>query len=186
MSGLVVGTTPLAGLRLVERRRSSDERGSLARIFCRDTLAAAGWTRPIVQVNHSCTTAAGTVRGLHWQRAPHADTRLVSCIRGEVWDVAVDLRTGSPTFLQWHAERLSALNGRALLIPEGFAHGFQALTDDVELIYCHAAAYVPAAEAGLHPLEPRLAIAWPRPVTMLSARDAGHAFVDDGFEGEAP
>ena len=107
--------------------------------------------------------------------------KLVSCIRGEVWDVAVDIRAGSPTFLQWHAERLAADN--AMLIPEGFAHGFQALTDNVELLYCHSAAYVPAAEAGLNPQDPRLSISWPLPIAELSPRDANHPMVAEPFPG---
>jgi dTDP-4-dehydrorhamnose 3,5-epimerase len=111
---------------------------------------------------------------MHWQRPPHAEAKLVSCLRGQVWDVAVDVRPGSPTFLRWHAERLSADNGQALLIPPGFAHGFQALSDDVELLYCHSAAHAPQTEAGLHPQDERLGIAWPLPITKLSARDAGH------------
>jgi len=120
---------------------------------------------------------------MHFQRPPHAEMKLVSCIRGEVWDVAVDLRVGSPTYLHWHAEQLSAENGFALLIPEGFAHGFQALTDDVDLLYCHSEAYTPAAEARLNPLDPKLAITWPLPVTELSVRDSQHPLLTAAFNG---
>jgi dTDP-4-dehydrorhamnose 3,5-epimerase len=123
------------------------------------------------------------VRGLHYQRAPYAEMKLVSCTRGAVWDVAVDLRAGSPTFLRWHAERLSADEGTALLVPEGCAHGFQALVDDVELVYCHSAAYVLEAEGGLHAQDPRLAIDWPLPVEGLSARDASHPPIGGDFRG---
>jgi len=165
---------PLPGLKLVERQRLGDSRGFLTRLFCAEELAAAGWTKPIAQVNHTYTTQRGAVRGLHYQTPPHAEMKLVSCIRGEVWDVALDLRAGSPTYLQWHAETLSAGNHRALIIPEGFAHGFQALTDDVELIYVHSAAYNPAAEAGLNALDPKLAIKWPLSVTVISERDRSH------------
>ena len=126
------------------------------------------------------------MRGLHFQHPPHADAKLVSCIRGEIWDVGVDLRRGSPTFLQWHAERLSAENGRAMLLPQGFAHGFQALTDDAELVYFHSAAYEPAAEDGLDPRDARLAILWPLPIAALSARDARHPPLDNTFTGIAP
>jgi len=115
------------------------------------------------------------VRGLHYQKPPHAEAKLVSCIRGEVWDLVLDLRHGSATFLHWHAQRLSADNACALLIPQGFAHGFQALTDDAELLYCHSAAYAPECEAGLNPSDPRLAIAWPLPIADLSPRDAARA-----------
>lgn len=183
MNRLTVTPLPLAGLHRVQRQQLTDSRGDLSRIFCAHELASVGWRWPIAQVNHTRTARRGTVRGLHFQQVPHAEAKLVSCIRGEVWDVAVDLRTGSPTFLQWHAQLLSADNGCALLIPQGFAHGFQTLTDDVEMLYCHSAAYAPQAEAGIHPLEPRLAIAWPLPVSDLSPRDAAHARLISDFEG---
>jgi dTDP-4-dehydrorhamnose 3,5-epimerase len=109
--------------------------------------------------------------------------KLVSCIRGEVWDVAVDIRAGSPTFLRWHAERLSADNRQAMLIPEGFAHGFQTLTADVEMLYCHSTAHAPGAEGGLNPRDPKLAIAWPLEIGEISERDAGHAPLTDSFTG---
>ena len=183
MSRLTIQDLPLAGLKRIERQRLRDERGFFARLFCREELAKAGWTQPVVQINHSYTAQRGTVRGLHYQRPPHTEMKLVTCIRGEVWDVAVDLRAGSTTFLQWHAERLSADNGCALLIPPGFAHGFQALTDDVELIYCHSAAYCPQAEGGLLPTDPRLAIPWPLPITLISKRDASFPVIDVMFQG---
>lgn len=183
MSRFGLTELPLAGLVLVARQTLGDSRGFLARLFCAEALAGAGWRQPIAQINHTYTARRGTVRGLHFQHPPHAEMKLVSCLRGEVWDVAVDLRAGSPTFLQWHAERLSAANGRALLIPEGFAHGFQALSNDVELLYCHSQAYAPGAEAGLHPADPRLGIAWPLAITELSSRDAGHPPIPSDFEG---
>ena len=183
MSRFSVLDLPLPGLKLVERQRIGDGRGFLSRLFCAEELAAAGWVKPISQINHTRTTKCGTVRGMHFQRPPHSEMKLVSCIRGEVWDVALDVRSGSSTFLHWHAERLSADNNRALLIPEGFAHGFQALTDDVELLYCHSAAYAAEAEVGLNPQDTRLAIAWPLAITELSARDAKHSLLESGFEG---
>ena len=183
MSRFAITDLPLAGLKLVARQRLGDSRGFLSRLFCAEELAAAGWRKPIAQINHAYTGMRGTVRGMHLQHPPHAEMKLVSCIRGEVWDVAVDVRAGSPTFLHWHAQCLSAANGRALLIPEGFAHGFQALTADVELLYCHSAAHNASAEAGLNPQDARLAINWPLPITELSARDAGHALIESGFEG---
>lgn len=183
MARFEVLSAPLAGLRCVQRQRLGDARGFLSRLFCAEELAVAGWLQPVAQINHTFTAARGTVRGMHYQRPPHAETKLVSCLAGEVWDVAVDLRAGSPTFLQWHAELLSADNGRALLIPEGFAHGFQALSDDVSMLYLHSAAYVPQAEAGLQAQDPRLAIAWPLPVQGLSPRDAAHAVLGPDFQG---
>ena len=183
MSRLALSPLPLHGLSRVQRQRAADERGFFERMFCTHELAAAGWTAPVVQINHSHTDQRGSLRGMHYQRPPHAEMKLVSCLHGEVWDVAVDLRHGSPTFLQWHAERLSADNGCALLIPPGFAHGFQALCDHAALLYCHSTAYAPTAEAGLHPLDPRLGIAWPLPVGSLSPRDAGQTLLPDDFEG---
>lgn len=183
MSRLLISPTPLSGLNLVSRTRLADDRGNFSRLFCASELSAFGWLQPIAQINHTQTRLCGTVRGLHYQRPPHAEVKLVSCLRGEVWDVAVDLRPTSTTYLKWHAQHLSPDNGLALLIPHGFAHGFQALTDEVELLYCHSANYTPEAEVGLHPQDPRLAIEWPLPVRGLSQRDARHAAIQSDFEG---
>ena len=171
------------GLKLIERAQKGDNRGFLSRIFCANELAHAGWHGPIEQINHTYTAKQGAVRGMHFQVSPFAEKKLVSCIRGEVWDVAVDLRKGSSTFLRWHAQRLTAQNGCALLIPEGFAHGFQSLTDDVELIYCHSQAYNASAEGALNAKDPRLDISWPIDITERSARDSGHPLIDKEFEG---
>jgi len=179
MSRLQYSETPLPGLRLIQRQRIGDQRGFLDRLFCAEELAGAGW----VQINHTCTHRQGTVRGMHFQYPPHSEMKLVICLRGTVWDVAVDLRPDSPTFLSWHAEELSPENQRAMLIPEGFAHGFQALTPDVEMLYCHTVSYTPEAEGGLHPEDPRLSIKWPQPITELSERDASHPMINDGFKG---
>lgn len=183
MSRLVATDLPLAGLKRIERQVVGDARGFLARIYCADELANVGWIRRIAQINHTWTAQRGTVRGLHFQWPPHAEMKLVNCLRGEVWDVAVDLRPDSPTYLRWHAEVLSAANHCALLIPEGFAHGFQALSDDVELIYCHSAFYAPDAEGGITALDPRLAIAWPLPIAARSPRDEALPAIDDRFPG---
>lgn len=174
MNRFSLSELPIEGLKVVERKRLSDNRGYLERLFCAEELALAGFDKAISQVNHTHTAKKGTIRGLHFQHPPSAETKLVLCIRGEVWDVAVDVRDASRTYLQWHGELLSAENCRALLIPEGCAHGFQALTDDVELIYFHSAAYSASREAGLHPLDPELGIRWPLQVTELSARDRSH------------
>lgn len=172
MQRLRVVDTPITGVRVVEREPLADTRGFLSRVFCAGELLAAGWAKAIAQINHTQTAHSGTVRGLHFQQVPDTDMKLVSCLRGAVWDVAVDLRPQSSTYLQWYGCELSAGNHRALLIPEGCAHGFQCLEDDTELLYCHSAAYAPQFDAGLHPQDPQLAIAWPLPVTLLSARDA--------------
>jgi dTDP-4-dehydrorhamnose 3,5-epimerase len=138
-----------------------------------------------VQVNHSYTSRQGTVRGMHFQRQPNAELKLVTCLRGEAFDVAADVRRGSPTMLRWHGERLSAENHRALLIPEGFAHGFQTLTPDCELLYLHTAAFAPEAEGGLNALDPRLSIDWPLPPIERSERDRSLPLLDADFAGIA-
>lgn len=172
MKRLHVEATPLDGLLRVRRERLGDERGFFSRLFCAEELRESGWQVPVAQVNLTRTSVRGSVRGLHFQHPPHAEMKLVQCVRGEVLDVAVDMRRGSPTFLRWHAERLGAENGVGLLIPAGFAHGFQSLDDDVEMVYCHSTAYVEGAEGGVHAQDPRLAIEWPLAVAMLSPRDA--------------
>jgi dTDP-4-dehydrorhamnose 3,5-epimerase len=183
LSRFTITDLPLVGLRLVKRQKLDDARGFLSRLFCAEELAAAGWDKPIVQINHTFTARRGTVRGMHLQNSPHAEMKLVSCIRGEVWDVAVDVRARSRTFLHWHAERLSADNGHALLIPEGFAHGFQALTENVELLYLHSAAYTSAAEVAFNAKDPMLSIVWPLQISNLSPRDAQHPMLDEQFLG---
>lgn len=183
MRRLTVATTPLAGLKVISRVSVVDSRGSFSRLFCQEELAAAGWGKSVAQINHSVTAHRGTVRGLHYQRPPHGEMKLVSCIRGEAWDVAVDVRAGSPTFLQWHAELLSADNCLAMLIPEGFAHGFQAMTDQVELVYCHSSPYEAQAEAGFWPYDPTVSIAWPLLTTEISKRDSGLPPIGREFHG---
>jgi len=178
--------TPLAGLSLIQRHPIGDERGYLERLFCTQDLQAIIGQRSILQINHTLTAKAGTVRGLHYQHPPHAEMKLVSCLRGEVFDVAVDLRQDSPTFLHWHAEHLSADNHRTLAIPEGFAHGFQTLTTDCELLYLHTAAYQPDAEDGINALDSKLAIRWPLPISDRSARDQAHAPITVAFTGLNP
>lgn len=175
--------TPLAGLHVLQRKPIGDSRGYLERLFCADELQALAPGKHIVQINHTLAASLGTVRGLHFQYPPHAETKFVHCLRGEVFDVAVDLRRGSPTLLQWHAEVLSAGNHRTFVIPEGFAHGFQALTDDCEMLYFHTAAYRQDAEGGLNVQDPRLAIRWPLSATGLSPRDAAHPMLDGDFRG---
>lgn len=183
MTRLTISHLPLDGLKLITRQRLGDTRGSFARLFCREELALAGWTKPIAQINHTITPKIGTVRGMHFQQPPYSEMKLVTCLRGEVYDVAVDLRRDTSTFLSWHGEILSADNNRAMLIPEGFAHGFQALTDDVELLYCHTAPYAAGFEGGVRATDPLLGITWPMKIAMLSERDSCHNLLTDSFSG---
>jgi dTDP-4-dehydrorhamnose 3,5-epimerase len=130
---------PLSGLKIIQRKAIEDERGFLSRVFCAEAFAQYGFEKAVNQINQTLTRQKGAVRGLHYQLPPHAEIKLVSCIKGEVLDIAVDLRKDSLTFLHWHAEILSESNRRSLLIPEGFAHGFQTLTNDCEMLYLHSA-----------------------------------------------
>ncbi len=120
---------------------------------------------------------------MHYQVRPSAEAKIVSCLRGAIFDVAIDVRRESPTFLQWHAETLSAANRQTMFVPEGFAHGFQAMEDDSEILYVTTAAYDPDNERGIHPLDPRVAISWPLGVANLSARDASHPYLGPEFTG---
>ena len=186
MSELRLTALPLAGLYSLQHRVYEDGRGRFARLFCEGTLAAFGQVFHVRQINHSRTAGKGTVRGLHYQRPPQAEAKLICCLRGAVWDVAVDIRRGSPTFLHWHAERLEAGDGRSLLLPPGFAHGFQTLTEEAELLYLHSADYAPEHEDGLAAGDPLLAIDWPLPIGNLSARDAVHPWLGEDFPGVSP
>jgi dTDP-4-dehydrorhamnose 3,5-epimerase len=183
MTQFSVCNTPIKDLMVIERMPVNDHRGFLARIFCVEQLKEFGWQKPIAQINLTLTKKRGTVRGMHFQNTPHAEMKLVSCLRGEVWDVAIDLRAKSPTFLMWYAEKLSADNCQALLIPEGFAHGFQALSDDCELLYVHSSLYVQNAEAGIQPTDPRIGISWPLNISEVSVRDLSHPLLNDQFLG---
>jgi dTDP-4-dehydrorhamnose 3,5-epimerase len=180
-----VRDTSLAGVKVLERTIMGDSRGFLERLFCAEELSALIHNRAIAQVNRTLTIRRGTVRGLHFQNPPHAEIKLVSCLRGEVFDVVVDLRRGSSTFLCWHAELLAADNRKTILIPEGFAHGFQALADGSELLYLHTASYQPAAEGAVNVRDPRVAIRWPEAITAISSRDESHPMLASDYSGLA-
>ncbi|WP_395060849.1 dTDP-4-dehydrorhamnose 3,5-epimerase family protein [Paraburkholderia silvatlantica] len=161
----------IAGAFVAQSTPRGDARGSFMRLFCAEDFADAHGSRQIVQINWSHTGCPGTVRGMHFQHGDDADAKWVRCLQGAVWDVIVDLRPESDTFLQWQAVELSAANGKALFIPEGCAHGFQSLEADSRLLYLHTAFYKPAAERGVAHDDPKLAITWPRDVALLSDRD---------------
>jgi dTDP-4-dehydrorhamnose 3,5-epimerase len=164
--------TPLADLWVVRTVARHDARGSFTRLYCAEAFDAPMPGLCFVQANLSITRRLGTVRGMHLQRAPAQEYKLVRCLRGQVFDVAVDLRRGSPTFGRHFALELSEHNHCALLIPPGVAHGFQALCDDTQMLYQHSAAHAPALEHGVRHDDPQLAIAWPLPVSLVSPRDA--------------
>jgi dTDP-4-dehydrorhamnose 3,5-epimerase len=175
--------TPIAGLSTLVRKPISDGRGSFERMFCAEDLATCLNGAVIAQINQTMTQQRGAVRGLHFQFPPHAEMKFVTCLRGEIFDVAVDIRRGSPTFLQWHGVVLSDQNRRTLVIPQGFAHGFQCLSEGCDLLYFHTAAYRADAEGALNVRDPRLAITWPLAIAHLSDRDDRHPMLAAGFEG---
>ncbi len=181
MSRFVIRETPLAGLAALERQPIADSRGFLERLFCQDTIGNMFQGESLRQVNRTVTVKEGSVRGLHFQYPPYSEVKVISCLKGEVWDVVVDLRKDSATFLQHHAIVLSAKNRISLVIPRGFAHGFQTLTPDCELLYCHSADYNHEAEGALNVLDPRLAIHWPKAISEISERDRATPLVKGDF-----
>jgi dTDP-4-dehydrorhamnose 3,5-epimerase len=182
MSRFHIKPLPFDGLYHLECLPLTDQRGTFTRVFCATDLAAAGWQHRIEQINQSVTMQSGTVRGLHFQNPPHQECKLVLCLQGALWDVVVDLRPESPTYLHWHGEFLSAQPPQALIIPEGCAHGYQTLTERVELLYYHSTAYMPTAENGLHVLDPQLAITWPQTIAQLSERDQAWPLLNQRFD----
>ena len=180
---MIFNPTPLAGSYVIGLAPISDNRGWFSRFYCKEEFLQIGHSKEWVQANHSVTHALGTIRGLHFQRPPNAEIKLVRCISGAVYDVIVDLRKNSATFLQWFGVELSAANKQMIYIPEGFAHGFQTLQNDTELLYFHSEFYAPGAEEGLPYNDDTLNISWPMPVTELSQRDQEHSFINKNFQG---
>jgi len=177
--------TPLSlnGAYTIELEPRGDERGRFTRLFCARELAQIGHTKPIVNVNHSYTQKKGTIRGMHFQYPPHAEVKIVKCIRGTIWDCIVDIRKDSPTFLKWEGVELTESNNRMIYVPEGFAHSFQSLCDDVEIVYFVSNFYAPNNESGLRFDDPMLNIKWQLEPTEVSVRDREHALLNDNFEG---
>lgn len=169
---MIFTRTGIEGALLVDPTPAEDERGCFARTWCAAEFAVQGIDARWEQCNFSVTKRQGTIRGLHFQSAPHAEAKLVRVVRGSVYDVAVDLRPESPTFGRWAAFELSAETRRAVYIPEGCAHGFQTLVDDVEMLYQMSAAYAAGSSRGIRWDDPALGIEWPLPLSAISPRDA--------------
>lgn len=169
---MIFRETRLAGAWIVDLERREDERGFFARVWCQREFEAHGLTARVAQANTSCSRAPGSLRGMHYQLPPHAEAKTVRCTHGAVFDVIIDLRPHSPTCGDWLGVELSAENGRMLYVPEGFAHGFQTLTAEAEVTYMVSEFYTPAAEHGVRFDDPAFAIAWPIPVSCISAKDA--------------
>lgn len=169
---MIFHETTLEDAWLIEPELRGDERGSFARTMCRDEFARYGLATDYVQQNMSVSATAGTIRGMHFQRRPYTEAKLVRCVRGAILDVIVDLRTNSPTYLRHEGFELTAENHRQLYVPPGFAHAFQTLVDDIEVSYLVSAPYTPEAEGGVRYNDPLLGIKWPLPVSAISEKDA--------------
>lgn len=170
MNSFETVSTPIAGLTLLQRTRHRDERGHFEKIYDSEDLSRC-IDGPIRQINRARTVVKGTVRGMHVQLHPHAETKIVSCLKGRVFDVAVDLRSNSVTFGHWYGAELSESNQMSMVIPPGCAHGVQTLENESEILYLHTASYHPELEIGIHPCDSQIGIAWPLPVEKLSKRD---------------
>ena len=175
---MIFHPTNLKDVWLIELETRGDERGTFARSMCRKEFAAHGLVTDYVQQNVSVSATKGTLRGLHYQRSPDTEAKLVRCTRGAIVDTIVDLRRGSPTFLKHQGFELADRNQRQLYVPPGFGHGFQTLTDDVEVTYLVSGYYTPASEGGVRYDDPVLNISWPLPVSVISDKDASWPLLD--------
>jgi len=178
-----VKKTEISDLIVLKRNIFEDDRGSLDRIFCFNELSSFTKSKSPTQINYTKTKYKNTVRGLHFQYAPFSETKIISCLKGSIFDVAVDLRKNSPTYLKWHSEIITDKNHKSFLIPEGFAHGYQTLSDNCELLYIHTSAYKPDFEDGINPFDDNIKIKWPNIASFISDRDKSHKNIKDGFEG---
>jgi len=185
MSKFILQETSLKNLKIIKSQIVNDERGFFSRLFCHKTLSNFLKKKQILQINRTVTLKKGTVRGLHFQHPPCAEIKIVTCLKGRVWDVAIDLRKGSPTFLNYHSELLTENNHKSFLIPEGFAHGFQTLTSDCEMLYFHTANYSKDSEGAINAIDPRIGIKWPEKISEISNRDNNHPMLGDEFKGIA-
>jgi len=176
-------STPLNGAYIIEMEPRGDQRGLFARTFCKREFEAIGHHKEFVQFNHSETRHNGTLRGMHYQVSPSCEIKLLRCIRGRVFDIIIDLRANSSTYMKWYGRELSEENKLSMYVPEGFAHGFQTLEDDCQLIYHHTQYYNPTAERGLRYNDPALAIQWPQPPTIMTEKDNNYPLIDKNFKG---
>jgi dTDP-4-dehydrorhamnose 3,5-epimerase len=181
---MIITRTPIEGVALIDLELRSDDRGFFARTFDREEFLAAGLESVVEQSNTSYNHLAGTVRGMHFQIAPHPEAKLVRCIRGSILDIIVDMRPDSSTRLQHVAAELSAENRRLLYVPPYFAHGYQTLVDGTEVTYQVSGSYAPAAERGLRHDDPVLALPWRLPVSAISSKDASWPLLGEAAEAE--
>ena len=175
--------TEIKGLIVIEVEPFQDHRGKFYRVYCKNELKKIEYNKELVQINQSLTNKKGTIRGMHFQYPPKAETKIIKCLKGSIFDVVIDLRNKSPTFLKWHSENLTADNMKMLYLPEGFAHGFQTLEDNSELLYFHTESYSPDYESGIRYDDPKIGIKWPLEIVDISERDRGFKLLDNNFKG---
>ena len=175
--------TPLKGSYVIDIFPIEDDRGWLARTYCKEEFKMIGHSAEWLQMNHTYTKKKGTIRGMHFQKPPHSEIKLIRCIAGSVFDVIIDIREGSETFLEWFGVELSATNMKMIYIPQGFAHGFQTQTDECQLVYHHSAVYTPGVEGGIRYEDKRVGVKWPLEVSAISQRDSGHPLITAQFKG---
>ncbi len=180
---MIFTETELPGSYTIQLQPFTDERGWFARYFCKDEFKKIGHAKEWLQMNHSSTNKRGAVRGMHYQLQPFSEIKMIRCIAGAVFDVIIDLRKDSSTLLQWFGAELSAKNKKMIYIPEGFAHGFQCLTNNCELLYHHTEYYKPDVEGGIKHDDPKINIQWPLDITVISKRDKSHSYLDENFKG---
>lgn len=172
----------LKGAYVIETKDRLDERGVFTRLFCVNEFQEI-LKENIVQINYSLTKRKGSIRGMHFQRPPKAEIKIIQCIKGKVYVVIVDIRKNSPTFLKWHGEICSKEDNKMIFVPKGFAHGFQTIENDSELLYFHTAEYAPEFEDALNYKDPLIGINWPEEITLLSEKDNNHILIDKNFRG---
>ena len=168
---------------MISQSRVNDDRGSFGKLFESGNFRKIGFLHGIEQINISTNKKKGTIRGMHFQLPPFSETKIISCVKGKVFDVAVDLRKDSPTFLQWHAEILSCKNYKSFLIPDGFAHGFQTLEDDCELLYIHSGPYKQEYEGTINAFDPKVSVEWPIGVSAITSRDRDCKMISGNYKG---
>lgn len=183
MNKFFIQSTPIADLKIIKHEPIKDGRGFFDRFFCQDIFDPLMQKKTIRQINYTFTKKRGTVRGFHFQYPPYAEIKIITCLKGKVWDVAVDLRKGSPTFFKHHSVILAEDNLQSFFIPEGFAHGFQTLTPDCKMLYLHTADYTKEQEFGLNAIDPLLGIDWPEPIAERSERDSKLEMITKDFKG---
>jgi len=175
--------SPLENAFVLQAEPYVDNRGKFARIFCQEELRQIGHQKRIVQINHSLTREKGAIRGMHFQHPPKAEIKIVQCLSGSVFDIIIDLRRNSSSFLKWYGEVLSDKNQKMMYVPEGFAHGFQTLEENTELLYLHTEFYSPKYEGGVRYNDPLINISWPLETTDISEKDQNYPLLSENFEG---